>query len=150
MLKLAIAAFLPAALIACAVSPHLPEDDSEYEFSINEVVAELFPEGEVPFGVLFRFYDQPTGISPVAEEKMATVFVELDGFRVKVAIEPGDTRLSVARRVARAFKHKHVRTIVHPEGDWIACVSPHDEDVQSVSMQSLDTGMGIGFDYFKY
>jgi hypothetical protein len=136
-------------LAACAVSPHIPEDDSEYVYSVNPDVADLFPPDQVPFGVVFYFYDQPTGVSPVPEKGPATVFVGMDGFRVRVAIEPGDTRRTVALRLARAYKFKGVRCSVHPTGDWIACLSPFEEDVHSVSMQSLDTGMSIGSGFIK-
>lgn len=110
----------------------------------------MYPPDQVPHGIVFFLYEEPTGIGVDGSGEPAWVEFMIEGFVGRAEVEPGDRRVDVAHKLARAFERKGLTTFVSPTGDWIICESPHGDEVTSMGAASRDTGLSTGFRTLRY
>ena len=128
-------------LLSCQ-APHWKPADYQ---QVHEAAIGVYPPDKVPYGAVFLLYGEPTGKAPSSSGEAAWVEFEIEGFRARAEVEPGDHRVDVANELARAFRHKGLRVVVSPQGDWLICESPHGDDISSMGGGSHDAGLATGF-----
>ncbi len=127
-----------------------PDAAASYRYTVNPDVVQLFAEGRVPFGAVFYLGGTPSALNPGSKSEPAFVGFEFDGIQARAHIARGDTLLSIATRIERAFASRGVACSIHEGGSMILCVSPDGTQVEEWGAESMDQDLSVGSDLLKY